>query len=322
MHYRIKVIAVPCLLILITGLSACAPSDDPASSDSSDISSSHATATARSFGLIRISVDGIGTPNPTASAANLGYPGASTSSQSSGHTSHSAAHSKALTAEPCYLQVNPNPIYGGDFTFNGERYLAFTFQVRNAQGPTSYTSGSTSCTANTAYPSTLSNITLIGINEPSDIAGTPFASLKLFNGSAAPASQATSILPTHGMVFNAATNTVDAALGEESLQVYSEAQIGNIPIDPDDQTGTYLLPYGYVVHNVNPALGRTLQSNPASGEYDGEFTFAVKLPVSNGSTSIYSFQFDADAVVDSVTSVTESEDEQTPLGISPPISGH
>src|SRR6202008_3409600 len=85
--------------------------------------------------------------------------------------------------------------------------------------------------------------------------------------------------------------------------------------DPQIPAGSYLVPYGFVVRNVNPALGRTLQGNPGSGEYDGQVTFAVKLPLpANPKVAVYSFKYDVQVMYDTNTRLTQSLEEQNPAG--------
>jgi hypothetical protein len=282
------------LLALI--LSGCGGSGDSAGS-----ADAPPPATAHGLGVIRISVDGLGSPTPTATAENLDDPVAANANGPQAHV---------LSTKPCFLQIQSAPVTSGAFNTNGEQYVSFTFKVRNAQG----VSGN-GCTAATPY-GTLSNLTLLGLVEPGlAIGATPFISLKEFDGTNEPASVAPTLIPTHGMQFNAADNTVEVAPQQDSLQVFSEAELGGLAIDPEDAAGSYLLPYGFVVHNVNPALGRTLQANPQSGEYDGEFTFALKVPTPGSKkTAVYSFQYDLQVLVDSNTRITQSLEEQNPLG--------
>ncbi|MDB5976971.1 MAG: hypothetical protein JWR07_3731, partial [Nevskia sp.] len=139
-------------------------------SDSTANAGSGAPAPAlESLGHIRISVSGLGTPTPIATAENLGQTGPATVNGPQAH---------ALTTEPCFLQIQNTPVSSGAFNANAAQYASFTFKVRNAQG----VSGN-GCTANTAY-GTLSNITLMGLVEPGlAIDGTPFISLQEFDGS-------------------------------------------------------------------------------------------------------------------------------------------
>jgi hypothetical protein len=278
-------------------LGACGGSPD---STASTEGSGAPAPTAHSLGRIRISVSGLDGTTPTASAENLDAP-----SPAAG-----AAQAHVLNPLICFLQIQSTPINSGAFNTGVEQYVSFTFKVRNAQGVTD-----TSCGTGIANAG-LDNVTLVGLVEPGlGISGTPFISLKGFDGSDVPASIAATIRPTHGMVFNPLSDAVEVQAGSESLQVFGENQIAGIPIDPEDAAGSYLVPYGFVVRNVDPALGRNLQSNPGAKEYDGQFTFAVKLPTPGEKrAAVYSFQYDLQALVDTQTRVTESVEEQNAVG--------
>jgi hypothetical protein len=286
------------LLLGSLALGACGGADAP---DTSGDSGSAPAPTPHNLGRIRLNVDGLGTPTPTATAENLDAPAPATAGVPRAHL---------LGELFCFIQIQPTPVSSSAFNVGSTQYVSFTFLVRNAQGVNDYSCGTGVADA------TNTNVTLLGLVEPSlGIGGTPFISLKEFDGSNAPAGIATSILPSHGMVFDPLTNSAKIQAGAESLQVFTEAQIAGLHIDPEDEANSYLVPYGFVIRNVDPSKGRTLPSNPPQNQYDGEFTFAVEVPVpASKKTAVYSFQYDLEAVTDTQTRVTESLEEQTPLG--------
>src|SRR5262249_7254803 len=136
------------------------------------------------------------------------------------------AEGKGLTAKPCGIQIQSPALVSNASNVGGTEYVSFTFKLRNAHG---ITSASPSCTVGKAYAAALSNLTLVGVVEPGvTINGTPFSQLVTFNGTAAPASTALTILPTHGTHFDALTNAIVAEAGQESLQIFTESQIAAV----------------------------------------------------------------------------------------------
>ncbi len=101
--------------------------------------------------------------------------------------------------------------------------------------------------------------------------------------------------------------------GYESLQVYSEDEISGITLDSG---ATGLLPYGYVVKNVNTPGSRMLPANPANNQFDGQLAFSFKVPLQGHAQADdpYSIILIFQVVDDSNTRVTQSAEEQTYAG--------
>ncbi|PTA68508.1 VcbS [Deinococcus arcticus] len=193
------------------------------------------------------------------------------------------------------------PLANSSFTVGtrgagGMRYLYASFRVRNADA------------AGTAYPAARQNLTLVAASTASTIGETAISALQRFDGSAAPAGMAQSILPTHAMTLDrtSGADRLQPKAGSEDLQVFAEDEVAATPAG-----ATRLFPYGYVVRRKNVSASRLLPGNPAAGQFDGVVTIAVKLPL-QASSADDPFRFNMNFAVmdDSRTRVTESVEEQ------------
>jgi hypothetical protein len=178
------------------------------------------------------------------------------------------------------------------------RYLYASFRVRNA------------ATNGAAYTVARKNITFVAYITPSTRAQTAVASLQRFDGSSyADASLADdiarSVLPAHGVAGAGTTVKVVNELAD--MQALSESEVALLPT-----TDGTPLAYGYVVRCVtNCADARTLAANPATEQFDGVITFAVKLPIqSTASDNPFRFTMMFLAVEDGTTRLTQSIEEQ------------
>jgi len=256
-------------------------------------------ATSQSLGLMRITINGIGGGQVSSHAEML-----------SG-VSGPQAHVAMPTAMPQGLdvqQTSASTVDIGTRGKDGERYFTVVYQVRNA--PFCDTPGI--CTP---YTAASHNLTLVAANVPGNIADTAISNISLYDGSSSDDTQALapSLLPTHGMQFNTGTGAgVLVQPGLESLQVFTEGEVGAIPRDPG---ATDLFPYGYVVSNVHTPGSRALPASPANNQWDGEVSFSFKLPLqSNAKLDPYSITMIFQVIDDANTRVTQSAEEQNQAG--------
>jgi len=247
-----------------------------------------------SLGLMKLTISGLGGGQISSHAELAGAGGGQTP--------------RALTelAQGIDLQqVSSSSVDVGTNAAGGTRYFNVVYQVRNAQ----YCATPGSCPA---YGSATQNLTLIAADTASNLGGSAVAGLFRFDGSAEPASLALGILPTHGTQLNGAGSGVLVLPGYESLQVYSESEIAAIPLDSG---ATGLFPYGYVVKNLGSGTSRGLPANPAANQWDGQLAFSFKLPLQPSSKDDpYSITLLFEVVDDSNTRVTQSAEEQDPVG--------
>jgi hypothetical protein len=169
----------------------------------------------------------------------------------------------------------------------GHRYISVTFRVRNATG------------------SAVSNLTYIPVMRATTIAGTPFSSLVLFNGSTASASIAQNMVPTGaaflGEDLSLRTRYIDV------LQAFTEAEVAAIAL-PAGVTGIF--PYGFVVSNPTSTTNRTLPNATDPNEYSGMVTFAFRFPLqASANADPFTVAFQVLAVQDTETRITESMEE-------------
>jgi hypothetical protein len=266
-------------------------------SGGSDVATPQPAASA-SLGLMRITISGIGGQMQSHAELLSGASGPQ-------------AHVALPTAMPAGLdvqQVSASTVDVGTRGAGGERYFTVAYQVRNAQFCN---------TPGTCAPYTVAshNLTLLAADVPGNIAGTAISNISLYDGSSAADTQALapSLLPTHGMQFNSGTGAgVMVQPGLESLQVFTEDEVAAITLDPG---ATDLFPYGYVVRNVNTAASRALPASPTSNQWDGEVSFSFKLPLqATAKQDPYSITMIFQVIDDANTRVTESAEEQNPIG--------
>lgn len=205
---------------------------------------------------------------------------------------------QALTRAAAGLQLRFNS--KGSFDVGapgtGTRYLHATYDVRNAS-------------SDGITPSTTarSNLMFIAVDAatPATIVGSAVRNLKRFDGSDADPSLATGITPLHGMISTGGTPAVNASLADFMAFTETEASsLGNVP------EVRSVLPYGFVVRSKTSTANRTLAANPAAGQFDGQVTFAVKLPLqADPKNDPYSFSLVFEVVEDSLTRVTKTAEE-------------
>ncbi|HVG44706.1 MAG TPA: leishmanolysin-related zinc metalloendopeptidase [Longimicrobium sp.] len=188
-----------------------------------------------------------------------------------------------------FEQVSTGSFTEGTRTDGGQRYLSFTYRVRNGTG------------------APLSNLTLLMVSRPSTIAGTPLSSLKRFDGTAADPAIAQLVAPTGNVALKSDLATLQGQ-DPDVLQVLQESEVAAIT-PPGDITGIF--PYGYVVRNAaTGATSRTLPAAATANQFDGVLTLSFRVPLQASSAlDAYSFTFQVLAVQDSETRLTESMEE-------------
>ncbi|WP_407572917.1 beta strand repeat-containing protein [Deinococcus altitudinis] len=293
LHSAASLLAAPLLLLSACNMNAApsptaqtsnAPASSTQSSDTAAPTPPGATSPAlQSLGLMRITFDGIGTGDASVKAESV--PAAELTSQS-------LASVGGIQLQP----VSTGSFVLGTRGAGGVRYLYATFKVRNASA------------AGAAYATNRTNLTLLAAGTPSSNGTSALSAIKKFDGTPADPAIATTILPTHGMTFDRASDRAVVLDGAQDLQVYPEAETASLPL-PSGVTRVF--PYGFVVRNAAASSTRTLTASPASGQFDGLVTVAMKLPLQASATDDpFTFSLNVEAVDDSVTRVTESTEEQ------------
>jgi len=191
-------------------------------------------------------------------------------------------------------QVSSNSFIDGTRTGGGQRYITFTYRVRNGTGVT------------------LNNVTLMMANRPASVAGTPFSAIrKLDNTDAGAAVIGPQIAPTGATVLGSDFVTMQG-IYPDVLQVLTEAETAAIVLPGDVN---YLFPYGFMVRSALTNANRTLVATADPNQYDGLVTIALRVPLqSTGALDVFSITFNFLAVTDTETRLTESIEESQDTG--------
>jgi len=235
------------------------------------------------LGLMRLTFSNIGGENASVSAEGL--PG--------GLSGQTLSSTGGIQLQP----VSTGSFVLGTRGAGGVRYLYATFKVRNANAA-----------GTTAYATPRTNLTLLAVSTPASVNATALSSILKFDGTPADPATAPTIVPTHAMTFDRASEKAVLLGGGEDLQVYSEGEAADLGL-PSGVTRVF--PYGFVVRNPATPSSRTLPASPAAGVFSGEVTIALKLPLqASAADDPFSFSLNVEAVDDSVARVTESVEEQ------------
>jgi hypothetical protein len=300
---RVRPVVWAVLLVSLT--SSC--QDDPLGPIDGSGPEAEPGPSARMLGLVEVTLSGLGTGDLSASVAPVsletGLP--------------------LRSPDGVLLDLNPLPtgaaggiqlevVSSGSFTEGtrsqgGQRYMYATFRVRNASAD------------GVAYADPRTNLTLIAVGTAGTIAGTPISRIHRFDGSTADSSIATSVVPT-GAVFLDESQRMRSQF-PDVLQVLEEGEIGPTALAAPAAV-TERFPYGFVVRNPGTGNSRTLPASPAVSQFDGQVTFAFRVPLqphdagtTNGpQKDPFTLSFVFMAVDDTETRVTESIEEQTPAG--------
>lgn len=170
----------------------------------------------------------------------------------------------------------------------GQRYVNFTYRVRNGTG------------------APLNNLTLLLVERSGTVPGTALSSLRRFDGSAANSAIAPQVVPTGTVVLGSDAQTMQAPY-PDVLQVLTEAEAATIT-PPADVTNVF--PVGYMVRSKLTNTNRTLPAATDANQYDGVLTLSFRVPLqATPSADVFSFFFQVLAVTDSETRLTESIEE-------------
>lgn len=229
------------------------------------------------LGVYEIELSGIGSAHPSSSirAARTAGGGA-------------RAALVPLGAGITFDQVASSSFTEGVRGAGGQRYVSFSYRVRNGTG------------------APLTNLTLLMVSRPGTLAGTALSSLKRFDGANADPAIAPFVVPTGSVALRSDLATMQA-LDPDVLQVYTESEIAAIP-PPGDVTGIF--PWGYVVRGSTPDAARTLPPASSASQLDGVLTVAFRLPLQpTAAGDVFSLTFQVLAVQDGETRLTESLEE-------------
>ncbi|HEV7587129.1 MAG TPA: hypothetical protein VGO40_03270 [Longimicrobium sp.] len=175
----------------------------------------------------------------------------------------------------------------------GQRYISFTYRVRNG-----------TLTA-------LNNLTMLMVSRSGTIAGTPLSSLKRFDGVAADPAIAPLIVPTGAVTMGSDLVTMQSPY-PDVIQVLTEPEVAAIS-PPGDVTGIF--PYGYVVRSAASTTNRTIPATADPNQFGGLLTLSFRLPLQASSgQDVFSLTFQVMAVDDSEIRLTESIEESQDTG--------
>jgi trimeric autotransporter adhesin len=217
----------------------------------------------------------------------------------SGATSTAKSQPKTLTDRAGGIQmklVNTDTFAIGTRGAGGERWVSATYDIRNAT------------TGGTAYTTANSNISFLAVSTPSALGESAIADMRSYGGTLLTTpTLAQSFKPTHGMRYNALSNTTETSPGAEDFQVFDESEISSFAT-----AGVVPINYGFVVRRTsNNPVNRTLAANPSSNQLDGRVTFAVRFPLqATISDDPFTFSMDFLVVTDDQTRVTQSLEQQ------------
>jgi hypothetical protein len=172
----------------------------------------------------------------------------------------------------------------------GQRYVTFTFRVRNGTG------------------SPLDNLTFLMVSKAGTLNGSAVSSLKRFDGTDASASIAPLVIPSGAVALGRDLETMEP-LYADVIQAFTEPEVAAIT-PPGDVTGIF--PYGLVVRNARSQSTRLLPATSDANQFDGAMTLSFRLPLqATGAQDVFSLFFQVLAVTDSERRMTESVEEQT-----------
>jgi hypothetical protein len=187
-----------------------------------------------------------------------------------------------------FEQVSSSSFTEGLRGQGGQRYVSFTYRVRNGTGVA------------------LNNVTVLLVSRAGTVAGTALSTLRRFDGAAADPAVAPLVVPTGAVALGGDLVTMQA-LYPDVLQVLTEAEVAAIT-PPGDVTNIF--PVGYVVRSKSTAANRSLPVPTDPNQYDGLMTVSFRLPMQPTSAQdVFSFFFQVLAVSDSETRLTETVEE-------------
>jgi hypothetical protein len=235
------------------------------------------------LGVYEVSMTGIGGPSPTSTvtAVPTGPEGARLALTAAG---------PGISIE----QISASSFIDGARGQNGQRYISFTYRVRNGTG------------------APLVNVTAIPVIRSTTVPGTPFSQVKRFDGTDVPVSVAPMIVPTGAVALGEDGRM--RSLYPDAIQAFTEAEVASVVL-PAGVTGIF--PYGFVIRNPSTPGSRTLPVATGPNDYAGVMTLTFRLPLQSASTTdVFAVVAQFLAVQDSETRMTESiEESQDTAGV-------
>jgi hypothetical protein len=169
---------------------------------------------------------------------------------------------------------------------DGHRYVALTYRVRSDGAP-------------------ITNAALVPVTGTGTFAGTPWLTLKRFDGSDADAALAERIVPTGAVTLG--EDLALRAIRPDVLQVFEEAEITALTIGG---VISEFFPYGFMIRSAEGNFGRTVRQAADADDYAGSVTLAYRFPLGAANAEDpFGFTFRMAVVVDGVTRLTESIEE-------------
>jgi hypothetical protein len=243
-----------CIALLLLAAAACA--EDPTRTATPPVEPDPPKVPTP-VGVYEISVTGIGSGNMRSSI---------TSPRPDGPSAALTVAGSGITFE----QVASSSFTEGARGLGGQRYISFTFRVRNGTA------------------AALNNLTMLMVSRSGTIAGTPLSSLKRFDGVAADPAIAPLIVPTGAVTMGSDLVTMLATY-PDVIQVFTEAEVAAIP-PPGDVTGIF--PYGYMVRSPSSTANRQIPATADPNEFGGVLTLSFRLPLqASSATDVFSLTF-------------------------------
>jgi hypothetical protein len=228
------------------------------------------------LGVYEIAVDGIGGTEPRASILPA-------RAARGARASLSVAGSGLV-----FEQTSSSSFTDGPRTGGGQRYITFTFRVRNGTG------------------APVNNLTMLLVSRPGNFAGTSLSLMRRFDLTDADPAIAPFVVPTGATAVGGDLASLQA-LYPDVIQVLQEAEVAAIP-PPGDVTGIF--PTGYVVRGTTSAGSRVLPATANPNDFSGVLTLSFRLPLQASSAGdVFSLTFQVLAVQDTETRLTESVEE-------------
>jgi hypothetical protein len=169
---------------------------------------------------------------------------------------------------------------------DGHRYVALTYRVRSDGAP-------------------MTNAALVPVTGTGTIAGTPWLTLKRFDGSDADAALAERIVPTGAVTLG--EDLALRAIRPDVLQVFEEAEITALTVGG---VISGFFPYGFMIRSAEGNFGRTVRQAADADDYAGSVTLAYRFPLGAANADDpFGFTFRMAVVVDGTTRLTESIEE-------------
>ncbi|HET6230073.1 MAG TPA: hypothetical protein VFE05_08390 [Longimicrobiaceae bacterium] len=187
-----------------------------------------------------------------------------------------------------FEQVSSSSFIEGVRGQGGQRYVSFTYRVRNGTG------------------TPLSNLTMLLVSRAGTVSGTALANLRRFDGTPADSNVARLVVPTGAVALGSDLVSMQA-IYPDVIQALTEAEVAAIakPVDV-----TEIFPVGYVVRSKSSTANRSLPSTADPNQFDGLLTLSFRLPLQpTAQQDVFSFFFQVLGVTDGETRVTESIEE-------------